>query len=133
VALKIVEDFQPRGVENPRIVDLIAPDRGTGQVVLRMLEPRPWGSDPQQLHQLEDKLNSYFSYVLDGFLARDYPQYEGRPVRIELACRAAAVPGSEEEAFLRAVERFCARNGLTFAVAVSDDPLGGAAPWEAAP
>ena len=67
-----------RGVSNPRVVDLVGLDRETGEVMLLMLEERPWGSDPAQLRQLEAKLNSYLSYVLDGFLAEQYPQYAGR-------------------------------------------------------
>jgi hypothetical protein len=119
---------EPRGVANPRIVDLITADRERGEVVLKILEPRPWGSDPHQLHQLEDKLNSYFSYVLDGFLAEQYPQYQGLAVRIQLDC--AGEPRVEEQDFLLAATGFSARHGIRFVVEVVDDPLGGKAPWE---
>lgn len=128
MALKIVEEPEKRGVENPRIVDLISPDRDRGEVVLKILEPRPWGSDPRQLHQLEDKLNSYFSYVLDGFLAEQYPDYREMPVHIQLEC--AGVPGEGEQDFLAAARGFAARHGIRFTIEVVDDPLGGPAPWE---
>jgi hypothetical protein len=105
---------EPRGVHNPRVVDLIELDRGTGEVVLVLLERRPWGSDPAQLRQLEAKLNSYLSYVLDGFLARDYPQYAGRRARFELHC--AEPPRGEERAFLTAARNFAAGEGIGFAV-----------------
>ena len=106
---------EPRGVHNPRVVDLIELDRETGEVVLVMLEERPWGSDPAQLRQLEAKLNSYLSYVLDGFLSRHYPEYEGRSVRFELHC--AAPPRDEERPFLTAARNFAAGEGIGFAVA----------------
>lgn len=105
---------EPRGVHNPRVVDLIELDRETGQVVLVMLEQRPWGSDPAQLRQLEAKLNSYLSFVLDGFLARHYPEYEGHGVRFELHC--AAPPRDEESSFLTAARNFAAGEGIGFAV-----------------
>ncbi len=105
---------EPRGVFNPRVVDLIELDRETGEVVLVMLEERPWGSDPAQLRQLEGKLNSYLSYVLDGFLASQYPDYAGRRVRFQLDCPAP--PREEERPFLTAARNFAASEGIRFVV-----------------
>ena len=119
---------EKRGVENPRVVDLILPDPERGEVVLKILEPRPWGSDPRQLHQLEDKLNAYFGYVLDGFLVEQYPQYEGVNVRIQLEC--AEPPGDFEREFLDAAMFFSARHDVRLVVRVVDDPLGPPPPWE---
>lgn len=120
---------EKRGVENPRIVDLIAPDRERGEVVLKILEPRPWGAEPRQLHQLEDKLNSYFSYVLDGFLVQQYPQYEDMPVCIRLEC--AQEPTDQERDFLLAARGFSARHQIRFEVEQVDEPLGEPFEWEA--
>ncbi len=122
------EPYQPRGVENPRIVDLITHDRERDEVVLAILEGRPWSGGEEQLQQLEDKLNAYFGYVLDGFLVRDYPQYLGVPVVIRLDC--AAEPGAAERPFLGAAAHFSAANGLRFEVNVVDDPFAAKVPWE---
>jgi Family of unknown function (DUF6572) len=124
----MTEPYEPRGVENPRIVDLVSHDRERDEVVLAILEPRPWSGDEDQLHQLEDKLNAYFGYVLDGFLVRDYPQYEGVPVVIRLAC--VAEPGVAQRPFLGAAAHFSAAHGLRFAVRVVADPFAERAPWE---
>ena len=90
-----------RGVSNPRVIDLIAPFQSESSqpesskaeslkaesgVELVMIEDRPWGSDPAQLDQLQEKLNNYLDYVLDGFLAQQYPAYAGRKIRIALEC-----------------------------------------------
>jgi hypothetical protein len=107
---------EPRGVTNPRVIDLISLDTESDEVVLSILETRPWGSDPSQLAQLEDKLNSYLAYVLEGWLARQYPQYEGRKVRFQLDC--AAAPGATEERFLRAAMNFAAGEGIGFTVRI---------------
>lgn len=123
------QGFEPRGVLNPRIVDLIAADRRRGEVVLSILEARPWSGDRRQLEEHEEKLNAYFVYVLDGHLARDYPQYKGMPARIELVC--VEEPGEAERPFLAAVARTAAENGLAFAVRLDRDPFARRAPWEA--
>lgn len=122
------ETFEHRGVQNPRIVDLVTTDAERGEVVLAVLEPRRWSGRHQQLQEHEDKLNAYFGYVLDGHLEKQYPQYADMPVRIELRC--AEEPGEAERPFLAAVARFCSENGLRFAVRLTPDPLGGEAPWE---
>ncbi len=108
------EEELRRGVENPRVVDGIRPDPATDEVVLTILEQRPWGSVAQQLQQLEDKLNSYFGYVLDGFLARDYPQYAGKPVCIELACPEP--PGPREQGFMTALRNYAQGENIRFVV-----------------
>ncbi len=122
------ESHEKRGVQNPRIIDLITPDSESGEIVLMILERRPWGEDPNQLYQLEDKLNAYLGYVLDNFLTRDYPQYAEMPVRVQLEC--AYQPGAGEEEFLAAATRFCVSQGIRFAVNVVDDPFGPALSWE---
>ena len=110
-----------RGVQNPKVVDLVAEDPESGEVVLTILEQRAWGADPQQLHQLQDKLNSYLGYALDGYLARDYPDYGGRPVRFELVCSEA--PGPDQRGFLVAFRNYADTQGIGFAVVTrSADP-----------
>jgi hypothetical protein len=73
-----------RGVINPRIVDLIHVDRAAGEVVLTMIEWRPWPAGAEHYDQLDEKLSNYFVYVIDGFLGRQYPQYAGMPARVQL-------------------------------------------------
>ena len=106
---------EPRGVANARVVDLIRRDLESGDVELLMLEPRPWGSDPQQLAQLEAKLNAYLGYVQTGSLARDYPQYAGAPVRFRLEC--AGPPSGPAAQMLAGIRDFCANDGIAFEVA----------------
>jgi hypothetical protein len=120
--------YERRGVDNPRIVDLITVDPTRDEVVLAILEPRPWSGGDEQLRQLEDKLNAYYGYVLDGFLARDYPDYDGMPVAIRLDC--AADPGPEQRPFMAAAAHFSAAHGLRFEIRVVADPLAARAPWE---
>jgi len=107
---------EARGVHNPRVVDLVRLDGDRDEVVLLMLEERPWGTAPEQLRQLEAKFNSYLAYVLDGHMVKQYPQYAGKRVCVRLDC--AAPPGENEQAMLTAMGNFAASENLSFEVNV---------------
>ena len=111
-----IAEFGEPGVENPSIVDLIEVDPASGQVVLAMIERRVWDSGPLQLRQLEEKINRYMGYALEGHLTSHYPQYEGLGVQIRLEC--AHVPSGEAVAFVTAAERAVRAHGLEFVVRV---------------
>lgn len=108
------------GVENPEIIDLITSDSQSGEVVLVITESRPWGSDPRQLEQFDEKLNRYMIYVLDNFLSKQYPQYAGLPVRIQINC-VDKPTGERELRFLEGVALVCEQNGLNFLVRVVEE------------
>jgi hypothetical protein len=110
------ETREARGVHNPQVIDLISLDSEANEVVLVMLEERPWGTVSNQLEQLDDKYNSYVSYVLDGHLAKQYPQYADKAVRIQLDCTSP--PGSEEQIRINAMRNFAASERLRFRVNV---------------
>ena len=111
------EQREPRGVHNPRVVDLITGDAVAGEVVLVMLEERPWDSHPEQLRQLEAKFNSYLEYALGGHLAKQYPEYAERPVRFQLEC--AENPRPADSAFFTAMANFAAGESIRFVVMVT--------------
>ena len=110
------EGQEPRGVFNPRVVDLVALDEANDEVVLVMLEERPWGTDPQQMRQLEAKFNAYLSYVLGGHLVQQYPIYAERGVRFQLDC--VENPRAEDRAFFTAMTNFAAGEGIRLVVRV---------------
>jgi len=107
---------EPRGVHNPRVIDLITPDPASGEVVLVMLEERPWEGDLEPLRQLEAKFNAYLEYALGGHLARQYPEYAARPVRFQLEC--AENPRPADTPFFAAMSNFAAAEGIRFVIAV---------------
>ena len=106
------------------MVDLIGLDASGQEVVLTLIEERPWGSGDEQLVQLQEKLNSYLDYVLDGFMAEDYPEYQGKPVCFQLEC--AAVPGEREQGFLNAFRNFATTQQIRFVVGTGCMALGDA-------
>jgi hypothetical protein len=76
----------PRGVEHAGVIDLLTHDAKNGRVTLVMVEPRPWDGSETRLFQLQEKLNAYVSFALDGELAESYPALAALPLRIVLEC-----------------------------------------------
>lgn len=107
--------FGEPGVENPNIVDLITPGPGPERVTLVMTERRGWVS-LLQLRQIEEKINRYLGYVLDGFLVEHYPEYGGRRAVLRLDC--AEKPAGEAAQFLEAAREAVEGVGLEFEVRV---------------
>jgi hypothetical protein len=116
------DGLEARGVHNPRVVDLITRDPATGEVVLMMLEERPWGSEADQLRQLEAKFNSYLEYVLGGHMARQYPDYAKLQVRFQLDC--VENPRPEDRPFFTSMSNFAAGEGIRLVVGVMRDRPG---------
>ncbi len=120
-----------RGVHNPRIIDLITRDEARGEVVLAMIEERPWDTHPEQLEQLNDKLDSYLSYALDGHLVEQYPQYAGYPVQLRLDC--VSEPRGTTVDLLKAARQVAAQYGIRLLTRVLEAAEIERAPWETAP
>jgi hypothetical protein len=76
-----------RGVKNPKVLDLIKVEAASDSVVLVMIEDRPWEHNPERLEELSAKFNTYLDYVVDGWLVKQYPQYEGKHVIFELSSK----------------------------------------------
>lgn len=68
------------------VIDLIAQDAKTGEIVLVMNEPNEWDSSDEQLLSLQERFNAYVSFLLDGEMAEAHPELAGKPARIELRC-----------------------------------------------
>src|SRR5205814_3670458 len=68
------------------LIDVIAHDPKTGEVVLVMNEPNEWDGSDEQLLSLQERFNAYVSFLLDGEMAEAHPELAGKPTRIELRC-----------------------------------------------
>jgi hypothetical protein len=89
-------------VEDPNVIDVVALNPKTDQVLLAMIETRPWGTRGTLLGQLQDKFSTYLTYALDGQLIRDYPDLKGKKIRIEL--RSQHPLGAFELRFMELVQ-----------------------------
>jgi hypothetical protein len=117
---QMLAEFGAPGVQNAKVVDLISVDAAADTVVLAMFESRPWGIGPEQFGQIEEKINRYMGYALDGFLVEHYPAYHGKQVRIRLDC--VEEPTGEAARFVDAARQAIVAHGLEFQVVVGPTP-----------
>jgi hypothetical protein len=74
-------------LKNPTgLVDVIAQDAKTGEVVLVMNEPNEWDGSDEQLLALQERFNAYVSFLLDGEMMEAHTEFAGKPARIEVRC-----------------------------------------------
>lgn len=73
------------GIHNPRSIDLITMSKD-GAVVLVMVEAREWEGTPERILQLQEKVNHYLAFALDGDMVARYPETAGKPVRLRIDC-----------------------------------------------
>lgn len=66
------------------MIDVIAHNPETGEVTLGILESRSWDGSLGQLRQLQDKVNRYLDFALDGEMHRKLPETVGQPVHVRL-------------------------------------------------
>ena len=89
------------GIANPTVIDLFAVDQKSGDVLLVMIESRPWTGGEEQLHQLQEKFNTYASFILDGEMTETHPELRNKAARIELRCQH--LPSEQALALLQAI------------------------------
>jgi hypothetical protein len=68
------------------IIDVIAHDAKTGEVVLVMNEPETWDGSDARLLGLQERFNAYVAFLLDGEMAEAHPELVSKPARIEVRC-----------------------------------------------
>jgi hypothetical protein len=51
-----------------------------------MNEPGEWTGSDEQLHELQERFNTYASFLLDGELGEVHPELAGKKSRIEVRC-----------------------------------------------
>src|SRR5437773_9366672 len=66
---------------------MIAHDPKTDAAVLVMNEAHGWDGSDARLHRLQERFNTYASFLLDGELAEAHPELAKKPARIEVRCR----------------------------------------------
>ena len=74
------------------VIDMIAHDAKKDEAVLVMTEPDAWDGSDGRLHQLQERFNTYASFLLDGEFAEAHPGLAEKRARIEVRC--AQMPDS---------------------------------------
>ena len=102
------------------VIDVIAHDARANQVILVMNEPNEWVSSDEELLALQERFNSYVSFLLDGELAEGHPELVGKPARIELRC--GQMPDARALEFLGLIHDQLAFQEIKLEVIVTNDP-----------
>src|SRR5438067_6161224 len=101
------------------VIDVIAHDAKTNEVVLVMNQPDEWAGSDEQLLALQERFNAYVSFLLDGEMAEAHPELAGKPARIELRC--AHIPDIRELEFLGLIHDQLAFQEIKLEVVVRND------------
>ncbi len=104
------------------VIDVIAEDTKTGEVVLVMNEPNEWDGSDEQLLALQERFNAYVSFLLDGELAEAHPELVGKPARIELRC--AQMPDASTLELLGLIHDHLAFQEIKLEVVIKNDEIG---------
>lgn len=110
------------GLENPGVLDAFAHDTRADKLVLAMYELRPWSGEDLQLLQLQEKLNAYLSFILDGELEDAFPHLAAKPVEIQL--RSAHEPDPRAVDFICRIREQLALQQITFEIVRLDEAEG---------
>lgn len=100
-------------VEDPSVIDFVAHDP-KGEVVLVMVEGREWDGSSERLFELQEKINNYAAFATDGQLVQKYPDFVGKPVRLELRCVGDPDPATGR--FLEMAKQRLRSSGLSLSV-----------------
>jgi Family of unknown function (DUF6572) len=109
-----------QGIEHCGVIDLIAHDPASDEVMLVMIESRPWDGSQPRLFQLQEKINAYLSFALDGEMQEAYPELINKPLRLQLDC--ATTPDSASLQFLALVRDQIAFQGIKLGLRVGGVP-----------
>jgi hypothetical protein len=85
-----------RGKDRVGVIDVIAHDTKTGEVVLVMNEPDKWDGSDARLLALQERFNAYVSFLLDGEMVSEHPELGGKPARIDVRCAHVPDPRAIE-------------------------------------
>jgi hypothetical protein len=117
-------DIEPEisnGKNRTSVIDVIAHDPKTNEVVLVMNEADEWNGSDEQLLVLQERFNAYISFFLDGEMAESHPELAGKSARIQVRC--AHMPDARALELLGLVHDQLAFQEIKLEVVVRDNPL----------
>jgi len=105
------------------VIDLLAHDTKTDEVLLVMNESRPWDGSDARLHELQERFNAYASFLLDGEFAESHPDLAKKPARIEVRC--AHMPDVRAIELLGMIHDQLAFQDIKMELILAERPNGG--------
>jgi hypothetical protein len=71
-------------LDRSNVIDALGVDETSGRVVLVIRHDAPWDGSAAQLFLLQEKLNAYLSFALDGEMADACPDFAHRPLGLRI-------------------------------------------------
>lgn len=97
-------------LQRTSVIDLVTRSKDGGQYDLVLVVDSGEWREKNALHALQEKINSYASYALDGAMVADYPDSAGRNKTILV--QSIDVPPDDAVQFLMKVESLLKPEGL---------------------
>ena len=104
------------------VIDVIAHEAKTGEVILVMNESQSWDGSDEQLLALQERFNAYVSFLLDGEMAESHPELAGKRTRIEVRC--THMPDTRALELLGLIHDQLAFQEIKLEVVVGNEPRG---------
>jgi hypothetical protein len=101
------------------VIDAIGLDETSGRVHLVIHHDDPWDGSDAQLYLLQEKLNAYLSFALDGEMADSSPEFADRPVAVVIQTPTSPDPRTLH--LLTLVRKQIEFQDITLAVRISPD------------
>ena len=79
-------------LEKTNIVDAMGLDEASSRVILVIRHDGAWDGSKEQLYLLQEKLNAYLSFALDGEMAETNPEFANYPIGILIDSALALDP-----------------------------------------
>ncbi|OIP66828.1 MAG: hypothetical protein COW73_07630 [Nitrospirae bacterium CG18_big_fil_WC_8_21_14_2_50_70_55] len=99
-------------MSDPTTIDYLAHDAVRAKYVLIIREDRPWHHVEEMHDQLKRKVDTYFQYIKEGEVAKQYPGVTPADCAITLICRQP--PGPASLAFFDYVRQVLAADAIEF-------------------
>jgi hypothetical protein len=81
-------------LDQANIIDALGIEEASGRVLLVIRHDAPWDGSAGQLYLLQEKLNAYLSFALDGEMAGAYPDFTRSPIGLRIDCATPPDPAT---------------------------------------
>jgi hypothetical protein len=95
-------------------VDLISENRESTEYILYLQLEDAWSEELENLKSLQDRISGYLAFILNGQMARQFPESRSKRKRIRLAC--TGISSIRESRFLTDLTGIMKRNDVLFDV-----------------
>ncbi|MEP7015056.1 MAG: DUF6572 domain-containing protein [Verrucomicrobiota bacterium] len=106
--------MKARCEHRPKVVDFAGVRRADSRCVLTLSDHLRW-DDPDQVSQLQDKLNEYLAFIESGEIYQTYPDAREREIEIQDVCKHLPTEG-DGIPFIEHASEEIRRAGIHFAV-----------------